>query len=290
MNAIFHITGGLGKHILASAVINSYKDQNPSDNIIVSSAYPNIFYRNPNVSESLNINTNQYFYKNYIYNKEAVIFAQEPYKQTSHLLKQKHLIDTWCSMVGVDRSANPTIHPNFREIEITKNKIVSTLTKPLLIFQPFGGPQNQELSYCWARDIHPNIAQQIVDEYKDEYDVIHVCNKQHPYLNNCIRLDERLNTMVLLSLLLFSSKRILIDSCLQHASYALGLQSTVLWVVTNPNVFGYEEHTNIIANRQYLEGHAGSYLFDYEITGIVPECPYSDYNEIFNINQILQTI
>jgi hypothetical protein len=44
-----------------------------------------------------------------------------------------------------------------------------------------------------------------------------------------------------------SKKRILIDSCLQHAAAALKQQSTVLWVGTSPTVFGYNIHKNVIA-------------------------------------------
>jgi hypothetical protein len=46
--------------------------------------------------------------------------------------------------------------------------------------------------------------------------------------------------MELFSLLLVSQKRVLIDSCLQHAAAAaaLGLSSVVLWVGTSPKVFG----------------------------------------------------
>lgn len=39
-NAIFHIEGGVGKHVAASAVIASYKKAKPKNNIIVVCAWP----------------------------------------------------------------------------------------------------------------------------------------------------------------------------------------------------------------------------------------------------------
>ena len=51
----------------------------------------------------------------------------------------------------------------------------------------------------------------------------------------------------LFSILAGSDRRVLIDSCLQHAAAAFKLKSTVLWVGTSPKVFGYNIHKNISA-------------------------------------------
>lgn len=289
-DTIFHITGGLGKHVLSTAVINSYKAKFPDKRIIVSSAYPDVFFRNPNVEESLDLSRNQYFYKNYIYNKDVEIFAHEPYKQTKHILQKSHLIDTWCEMVGIERIKEPSLHFGFRELEIAAKLIEPHRSKPILIFQPFGGPINQQQPYCWARDIHPNIAQQIVNMLKDKYNIIHICNPNHVKLNDVVRVEERLDPHILFSLLTFSDKRILIDSSLQHAASVLGLDSTVFWGVTSPKQFGYSIHNNIVPDSIDLQGTSSSYFFDYEIGGNIPECPYTNYEEIYNIENLQKYI
>jgi ADP-heptose:LPS heptosyltransferase len=290
MTSIFHITGGLGKHILASSVINSYKNKFPEKDIIVSSAYPSVFERNPNVSESLNLTKHQYFYKNYIINKDVEIFAQEPYKQTSHITKAKHMIDTWCDMIGVENTMPSSIHLNFREIEHTRNKLNDYGDKPILVFQPFGGMIDHTQKYCWARDIHPELAQSIVNKLQDKYTIIHICNSTHPQLQNCIRMDDKLHSNIIFSILALSTKRILIDSCLQHAAYALNLPSLVIWNVTSPNQFGYSLHNNIVSHNEKLNGSSNSYLFNYEIGGIIDECPYQSYDDMFDIDTIMQYI
>jgi ADP-heptose:LPS heptosyltransferase len=289
-NTIFHITGGLGKHVLATSVINSYKYTHPNKDIVVSSAYPEIFERNPNVKESLNLGKNQYFYKNYILNKDVEIFAHEPYKQTSHILKQSHLIDTWCDMIGITQTAPPSLHINYREHELARKFMSPHSNRPIIIFQPFGGPINQQQSYCWARDIHPDLAQKIVNRLAVKYNVIHICNEHHPQLNNCTRLQERLSPHILFSLLGLAEKRIVVDSCLQHAANAMGLECIVFWNVTSPDQFGYDTHFNITPDNPINEGHSSSYFFDYEIHGDVVECPYSNYEEIFNIPTIENVI
>jgi hypothetical protein len=288
MTTIFHITGGLGKHVLSSSVINSYKKTFPDKEIIVSSAYPDVFSRNPNISKSLNLGRHQYFYKDYIYNKDVEIFAQEPYKQTSHITKQKHLIDTWCEMIGIEKSAPPSLHINYREHEWAAKMISQYTNKPILVFQPFGGMPS-EMPYCWARDIHPELAQSIVNELKNKYNILHICNSNHPTLNDCVRIDNRLPQGVLFSILNLSNKRILIDSCLQHAAFALGLPSMVVWGVTSPEQFGYNLHNNILSNIN-LEGHSNSYLFNYEIGGLVDECPFSSWMEMLDYEKIMENI
>lgn len=290
-NVIFNIQGGLGKHIAATAVINSYKYHNPDSEIVVISPFHDIFKRNPNVTESLSNIKLQYFYKNYVHGKDNLkVFAHEPYKQVSHITKKKHLVETWCDMIGIDHISNPSLHINFREKEMAGNIISPYVDKPILIFQPFGGPYNQQVPYCWARDIHPMIAQQMVNFLSQKYNVIHICNSHHPQLQNCFRIDSVLHPHILLSLLQFSDKRLLIDSCLQHAAYAMNLPSTVFWVATSPNAFGYDLHDNIIPNYINPEGDVDSVFFDYEISGIIPECPFENVDELFDVQKIQEVL
>lgn len=291
MNTIFHITGGLGKHILSTSVINSYKKTYPENNIIVSSAYPDIFFRNPNVTESLDISRQQYFYKNYIHGKDVEVFAHEPYKQTSHILKKCHLIDTWCNMIGIEKNSEPSLHFGYREIEMAAKLLEPHNNgKPFLIFQPFGGPVNQELSYCWARDIHPTIAQMIVNELKTKYTIIHICNSHHVKLRDVVRVEERLDSHIMFALLSLAERRILIDSSLQHAAYVMGLKSMVFWGITSPIQFGYNFHNNILPEKEFPHGTMNSYLFDYEISGVISECPYTNYEDIHSIESVQKII
>lgn len=289
MTAIFHITGGLGKHILSTAVINSYKVAHPDDEIITCSSYPAVFDGNESVTESLQLGNTQYFYKNYIKDKDVKIFAQEPYKQSSHITKKFHLIDTWCDMIGVENVCDPSLHLNHRITETITNQLASLTNKPILIFQPFGG-NVANMAYCWARDIHPILAQQIVDKLKEKYNILHICNSYHPVLNNCIRVDQRLHLQELVNIINLSDRRILIDSSLQHIANVLNKKSLVVWNVTTPDVFGYKLHNNIESKFNYENGHRGSYLFNYEIGGIVTESPVTNYEEMFDIDLIFSTI
>ena len=69
----------------------------------------------------------------------------------------------------------------------------------------------------------------------------------------------------------------------------MNLPSTVLWIGTSPIVFGYNLHTNIVAEIPTEIKLPDSYLFDYSFNGVTHECPMFDTN-IFNINEIIETL
>jgi hypothetical protein len=92
-----------------------------------------------------------------------------------------------------------------------------------------------------------------------------------------------MSNLNLFALLQNSSKRILIDSSLQHAAAALNLPSTVLWIGTSPTLFGYTQHQNIIASLPRRSNQLiDSSLFDYQFAHNEYQCPYMDVEEIFS--------
>jgi hypothetical protein len=196
-------------------------------------------------------------------------------------------------MIGVEyNKETPNIFYNYRELELGAKLFTNPTNKPILIFQPFGGPgkEHQETPYSWMRDIHPEIAQQLVNYLSEKYFIVHVCYDFHPILQNVLRVDQVMQKKVLFSALYQSQARLLIDSSLQHAAAAMNLPSTVVWVATQPEIFGYEMHTNIKPNIEYRKGTVDSYLYDYNFTGAIHECPYTSMYEIFNIEDILKDL
>jgi hypothetical protein len=93
--------------------------------------------------------------------------------------------------------------------------------------------------------------------------------------------------------LLRSQKRLLIDSCLQHAAAAFDLPSTVCWVGTSPEVFGYNIHKNISPNKDKIIDNGGhmidSLFFDYDFNGPEHEYPF-DNLDIFNLQEVYDSI
>jgi hypothetical protein len=288
--AVFEVQGGIGKHIAFTGALAAYKKANPDNKCIVVCAWPEIMLGNSDVERVYPLGNTPYFYQDFVYKQDPDIFIEEPYKRKTHILKTMNLRETWCDMFGVPYDNEmPKLFLNSAEMESGR---VPPMNKPLLIFQPFGGPEqeNQLLSYSWMRDIHPPIAQEMVNAFSQKYHVVHICYKHHPKLENCERFENIVPKKTLFSMLLQSHQRVLIDSSLQHAAAALGLKSQVAWIGTQPKVFGYDFHDNFTPLIEFGKGTIDSYMYDYNFHGSSHECPFDDPGKLLDYNKIVENV
>jgi hypothetical protein len=283
---IWHIQGGLGKNIAATGLISSVKQTYSDRKLIMVVSYPEVFINHPDIYRVYNIGHSPYFYQNYIENKDVLIFRHEPYHQTGHITMKKHLIENWCDLLDIPYTKQkPTIYVNYAQRISTD---MWKRNKPILVLQTCGGPFGENKHpYAWTRDMPIELANMIVEKLKKEYHIMHVTRKGGYELEGVERIDYQMNNMELFSLLVASDRRILIDSCLQHAAAAFGLPSIVFWIGTSPVVFGYDIHTNIKAKLPKRANQMiGSYLFDFQFDNNQHECPYLHINDMFDINEI----
>jgi len=288
--SIFHIEGGLGKHIAATAVARCIKNNYPDRELIIVCAYPQIFINLNYVSKVYRIGLTPYFYKNYIEDKDSLIFKHEPYFTTEHIHKKTKLIENWCKLFNLEyNDEQPELNFNPREIQKANNSWFSQ--KPIFVLQTNGGMHTQDsgLPYRWTRDMPFPIVQSIVNKYKDEYEILQVARQGSPIAVGATPIVQELTPMELLSILLKSDKRLLIDSSLQHAAAALNLPSTVLWVATSPKLFGYEIHDNIVVTIPGNQKLPDSYLFDYDFEGQVHDYPFEN-ETIFDLDEIIKSL
>jgi hypothetical protein len=287
---IWHIQGGLGKNIAGTSLVKSIKEKYPDRKLIMVTTWPEVFLNNKDIDRVYQLGQSPYFYQDYIENKDVIISKHEPYHQTDHITKKKHLIHNWCDLMGLEyKKQTPVILPNYPQGMLLG---LWSRPKPIMIIQSSGGPmEGQKYSYSWTRDIPIEIAQQIADNFSKDYHVIQITRPDGYELQGVERMDQKMSNMELFSLLVASKKRVLIDSSLQHAAAALNLKSIVLWVGTSPKVFGYDFHTNIEAKLpQRANQLIGSYTFDYQFENNIHECPYLNIGEIFDTQQILNII
>jgi len=286
---VWHIEGGLGKNVAATSLLQSLSEKYSDRKIIVVASYPDIFVNNPYIYRVYRVNNTNYFYDDFIKEKDTIVFKHEPYFENNHIHKRKHLIENWCNLLDIDYTNQlPSIRYNLVQ---QRNSFKWKREKPILILQTNGGPINSEIHYSWTRDIPYDISLKILEKFKDEFHIIQICKPSSRKLPNVEVIDYELSNMDLFSLLMFSEKRILIDSCLQHAAAGMSLQSTVLWVGTSPKVFGYTVHKNITANLPNdVTKYPNSYLFEYSLDGLPYECPYYSIEEMFDVDKLLEKI
>jgi len=288
--SIFHIEGGLGKHIAATAVAKSIKKTHEDRDLVIVCTYPEIFLNLDFVDRVYRIGMTPYFYKDFIEGHDSLIFKHEPYFTTDHIHKTSGLIENWSKLYELDFvNEQPELVFNIRQQQFAINKW--TREKPIFLLHTNGGPlDEQPYPYSWCRDMPYSVGQQLANNANAAgFHVIQICRNQVNGLEGVEVVSDRMGNMELLSLLLLSTKRVLIDSSIQHAAAALNLPSTVLWVATDPEVFGYTIHDNVKGEFPDTVKLPDSYLFDYNFNGLIHECPVLT-DTIFNVESIIESI
>jgi hypothetical protein len=287
MNIIFSINGGAGKVVMATAVCKAIKKKHPNDQLIVISGYPELLINNPNVDKSFNFNGLSYFYQDYIENKEIKAIVHDPYVETNFLYQKTHLIQVWCEMNDIPYNGElPEIFLTKREIDHYQSNLKAD--KPIFLLQTNGG-SDANLKYSWARDMPSATIIDIVNYYKNDYIIAHVRREDQAGYEGTVPMTASFRELIALSLI--SQKRLLIDSFIQHACAAYNLPSVVLWIANSPKVFGYDVHTNIIANPSTNKPDIrNAFLTKFNIGGEPFEFPYNDEREIFNSEDIIKAL
>jgi len=289
--SIFHLEGGIGKHIAATAVARCIKNNHPDRKLIVVCAWPGPFLNLDFVDRVYRIGNTPYFYQDYIQDKDVLLFKHEPYFTTEHVKGELPLIQNWCNLYGLKYSSEkPVLEFNMREKQLAGS--LWQPTRPVLLIHTAGGVFGKEndTPYKWTRDMPPGIVNKVIEEFSPVYDIFNVTRPGAVQYNGIHTVDSQYGVMEFMTILLRSSKRLLIDSSLQHGAAALGLSSTVLWIGTNPEIFGHNLHHNIRATQKPEFNLPDSYIFDYNFEGITHECPYKDESEMFNVDEIIDSI
>ena len=291
--SIFHVQGGLGKHVASTAVAKCIKNNFPDRELIVCGAFPEIFMNLSFVDRVYQLGNTSYFYQTYIEDMDSLIFANEPYYTTTHVNKKLPLIQSWCNLYNLNyKDEMPEVKFNpLQKKGASDYWLKRSQGRPIMVIQTNGGLFQEERPYLWARDMPVQLAQRIVDRYEDEYHIFQVTKPSSEHLDGVEAIAQSTSNMELISILLHSEKRILIDSCLQHAAAALKIPSVVLWNGTSPKVFGWDMHTNIESIKPAKCKLPGSYLFDFDFIGREVEYPYVDEDDhIFDIDKIIEAV
>lgn len=291
---IFHVEGGLGKNVASTAVIKNVAEKYKDRKLIVMASFPEVFLNNPYIHRVYRLGMTPYFWEDYINGKDTILLRREPYFETSHIMQQSPLHETWHKMYDLPYNKEkdmPELYMNMiqREMNLTWQR-----QRPILLLHTNGGPiMDGAPIYAWSRDMPRYVAEAIVQNFGQQYHIIQICKHQSQAINNPMVevITRQMSNFELFSVLQASAKRVLIDSCLQHAAAAYRLPSTVLWIGTHPEMFGYKMHTNISAKPPVgnVKKVDASY-FDYQLDGQFHECPYNSPEEMFDVQEVLKVV
>jgi hypothetical protein len=291
-NIIFHVTGGIGKNLMATAVAKAIHNANPEDKIIVVAAWPQIWLNNENIHRVYKLGATQYFYEDYIKDQKIKLICHDPYLHEDFIQNKRHCIDIWCEQAGVRYNGElPNVNFTSAEVEIFNRRFQSN--QPILVLQTNGGmPSSQRYMTSWARDLPYKNAQEVVNFANNRgWKVYHIRFENQPGLANTEPI-WRDNIREILGLLTHSKARLLIDSFAQHFCAGINLKSVVCWPTNNVTSLGYNLiHTNIVAPvTEKTPCLIDAYLRDYNISGELHECPYPPGTELFSSEEIIKNL
>jgi len=241
------ISGGVGKHISFSALLPQLKEK--YGDIILVSAYPMVFYNNPNVYRNL-MSNHPYLYEDYL--KDSVRFKVEPYETNEYSNDKMHLLDVYGKLLNIEKpSHKPELFTTKQEDAEAMGYIVNVLKTPFILMQISGGtslytPDNPN-KISFSRDYPLELAQDLVYKIRAKYPtlaVIQIGFKSEPLLKDVINMTN-LPVRAIFPLMKYCKTFISIDSFLQHVSAAYDKKGIVLWGGTDPKKLGYEHNVNL---------------------------------------------
>lgn len=290
---LLHIQGGIGKCIMATAVIRSYKKANPGQEILVISGYPEVFVNNPDVSRNLSFNT-PYLWKDYYSQPDVRIYAGDPYFSSSWIKnEEKHLIDIWCEEIGVP-SVQKTPLLFFSGPEVDELQKMIQTDKPLVVVQSTGGAN--AAARAWSRNPPTVEFDEFLGTYKDTHFVVHLCVPETPPLQNVHQRIDNLNRRQAIMLIHYCNEFVGIDSFGMHARAANpNTRSTTIFLPLAESVkrLGYDKFRNITPRAEVQNALKNSQdyfanIFKFSIDSASENCPvlvgtrWFDFKRIFN--------
>jgi len=274
MYSILHVEGGAGKNIVATNVVRNIKKTHPDRKLVVVAPYPEVFLHNPHVHRVYKTGVCPYFYEDYIQNKDTLVFKHEPYNSNDVITRKCSLAQAWCQSLGLELDRNaPELF--FNNIERQNSNVLLNqinTDKPIIALQINGGMGNKQnqINFNWFRDLPPFYAQALINQYADRFTFVQIKNSHQVALQGALQVDLSLREIFLI--LAQCKGAIGIDSVVQHAMAAFGKSSLVFWIGNNPTVFGYDMHTNMVANVPAAD-NLESYLDPYPLNTHGHQCP-----------------
>jgi hypothetical protein len=279
-NLLLHINGGIGKCIMATAVIASYKRTYPDSKVVVVSGYPEVFVNNPYVHKNFPFAT-PYLWQDYYGQPSWHVSAHDPYMEQAWIKNEKvHLIDIWCGMLGVE-SVQKTPLLFFSGPEVDELTAMIKTDKPLMVVQSTGGANPAARS--WTRNPPHGEFEEFIGAFKDSHFVLHLCLPETPALNNVHQRIETLNRRQAMCLIHYAAEFVGIDSFGQHARAAnpnAGPTAIFFPLAESVDKLGYTLSTfnNLVPTlevQNLLKGHQDYYatVFKFNIENASDNCP-----------------
>lgn len=291
---VVFLDGGLGKIICSTSVMNKMKEK--YGEVILVSGYPEVYWNNLNVFRTLHFQ-HSYLYVDYV--KDCGVIKSEPYLTNEYRLQDKHLIEAYCRVLGIEYNENMKPEIYLSPQEETEAINYKRQIGEYILLQIEGGRfwQNPlQVKTNKARDYPMELAQKFVDlfneKYKGKIKIIQISLPTESLLKNVINMTN-LPSRLIFPLMKHCESFVVIDSFLNHLSAAFNKKGVVLFSATSPKRLGYLHNTNLVSDYScrfchktdyvsHLGGNAFSCEKNYECAKFKPEKILEELSKIID--------
>jgi len=298
MDYVIEISGGIGKHVMASSFIRWLNEKYPSKKITVVSAYPEIFEYNPRIFRNLHI-SQPYLFEDYIKNNDYRKGNPYELKEFYREKNKKHLMEIFpkAYMFGeLDKDPKSEIHLTKGEEQegINYNK----QNGPLITLQIIGGlPPNalpgKEKMDSSQRDLPQKIALKIVETLtKNGFKILQLRNKVEPQIPGTLQVDTSFRNII--PLVKHAVAHVGIDSSWMHVAGCFKKPMLTFWGGTHKDSFGYFHEGSFNAftksamhGRPYFSVHDREAMYPYKSDKEGFEMDYTEKEVEDQINKLI---
>jgi len=297
-NIVLIVKGGIGRNIMATAVVRAIKKAYPDKPLSVIAGCPDVFLRSPHIKRVMRMGQSVYFFQDFMLDKKTIFLDVEPYHHFDYIYNRRHFVECWCDMLGIP---NDGIYPEIHFSESEKRMAQLFLEKfdrPMVLLQHCGGkfPKDKtekediiSRAGMYRRDLPKEEVDKLVDELIKMGYMVGSVQHENQY---CPAKAEKINFPVraIIALGLFSKGFIGIDSFLMHGMAAIKSKGVVCWGGTHPSALSYPHFDNLMRKvcPTPMCHRPNSYLFDVEPTGFMWDCPHDAKCMKYTAKQILE--
>jgi ADP-heptose:LPS heptosyltransferase len=270
-NIIIQLNGGVGKHVAFTSLLPLIKEK--YQNIYITTPYADLYFGNPYITK-INPQLDKNFYKNIILKDSTKIVMTDPYDVQSFIKKEKHLLEVWGEMCGIEvkngMDLKPEIFMNENEkfsVDKIVNEIKNSTNSKYILIQLNGGQSphdfdkngNQEFSFFnenskrhYPFDYYVQLIKKLKDRFP-EHTILRYGLMNELVPNEVSKMVATMQPAVHYKnyywLAQYADYIICIDSSLQHMTAGIK-PSVVIWGDTKPEHFGYSIHRNLIEKNE----------------------------------------
>lgn len=263
---IFSISGGMGKSIAATPVLKHLRLMYPNDELVLLTAWDNIFYNNPYI-KVFRFNEYKYFHEDYI-EKGALINNINPYDDIEYRQGKIHLTQAFAKVWGIKnyKEIKPIPIVNIPlELEINAKKEINDMKnkfkQPLIVVQYLGATKYENgIIYPSGRE-NIDLFTKIVDKLSQRYIVLLMKLVQQPMINikkdNILTLTKDAHYMKWFAYIKYADFFVGIDSSGQHMAATVNTPSVVVFGRTNPKNLAYDNQIIVTGQCEKLHCNGG---------------------------------